>query len=78
LQVHISKRHVCAVEKARRVVDITKNFLAALRSLFKWRFELQAEILVLRHQLNELRRSASSRPHLRNWDRLLLVWLYRL
>src|SRR5882672_5068906 len=60
------------------MVEITKNFLAALRSLFKSRFELQTEILVLRHQLNVLRRRARSRPHLRNWDRLLLVWLYRL
>ena len=49
------------------MVDITKNFLAALRSLFKSRFELQAEIVVLRHQLTVLRRRARSRPHLRNW-----------
>jgi hypothetical protein len=60
------------------MVEITKYFLAALHSLFKSRFELQAEILVLRHQLNVLRRRARSRPHLTNWDRLLLVWLYRL
>jgi transposase InsO family protein len=60
------------------MVEITKSFLAALHSLFKSRFELQAEILVLRHQLNVLRRRTRSRPHLTNWDRLLLVWFYRL
>jgi hypothetical protein len=38
----------------------------------------EAEILVLRHQLNVLKRQAPKRPNLRNLDRLLFVWLSRL
>ena len=60
------------------MVAIAKNFLAALLSLFKSRCELHAEILVLRHQLNVLRRKAKSTPRLTSWDRLLFVWLYRI
>src|SRR5258708_6428566 len=44
---------------------------------FKPRQQLQAEILVLRHQLNVLRQRAPGRPHLRWADRALLIWLYR-
>ena len=44
---------------------------------FKPRQQLQAEILVLRHQLNVLRQRAPRRPHLRWADRALLIWLYR-
>ena len=58
------------------MVEIAKNLLAALHSLFKSRFELQAEILVFRHQLNVLRRKVKIKPRLTSWDRLLLVWLY--
>ena len=36
-----------------------------------------AEILILRQQLNVLRRQVSKRPQLRNTDRFLFVWLYR-
>jgi transposase InsO family protein len=46
-------------------------------SLLKSRRRLQAEILVLRHQLNILRRQAAGRTRLSNPDRLLFVWLYR-
>jgi hypothetical protein len=52
--------------------------VAALLLLFKSRSELQAEILVLRHQLNVLRRKAKRRPRVTRWDRLLFVWFYRL
>ena len=38
---------------------------------------LEAEILVLRQQINVLRRRAPKRPHLSNTDRFLFVWLYR-
>jgi transposase InsO family protein len=60
------------------MLETAKSFLAALLMLFKPRSELQAEILVLRHQLNVLRRKAKGRPRLTSWDRLLFVWLYRL
>src|SRR5262249_4687898 len=46
-------------------------------SLFKPRTKLVAEILVLRQQLNVLRRQVSKRPQLSNTDRFLFVWLYR-
>jgi hypothetical protein len=39
---------------------------------------LKAEAVVLRHQLNGLRRRAPKRPKLSNSDRVLFVWLYRL
>jgi hypothetical protein len=42
---------------------------------FKPRQQLQAEMLVLRHQLNVLRQRAPRRPHLRWADRALLIWL---
>jgi hypothetical protein len=44
---------------------------------FKPRQQLQVEMLVLRHQLNILRRCAPRRPHLRWADRALFIWLYR-
>src|SRR4029434_9417307 len=42
----------------------------------KTKARLEAEIIVLRHQLNVLRRP--SKPRLAVADRLLFVWLYRL
>src|SRR5262249_49633463 len=50
----------------------------ALIGRFRSRAGLEAEILVLRHQLNVLRRSSPKRVALSNIDRLLLVSLYRL
>jgi hypothetical protein len=50
----------------------------ALIGLFRSRAALEAEILVLRHQLNVLRRSCPKRVTLTSMDRLLLVGLYRL
>jgi hypothetical protein len=49
-----------------------------LASLLKSRRRLEAEVLVLRHQLNILRRKAPRRLRLSNADRLAFVWLYRL
>src|ERR1700687_5613498 len=49
-----------------------------LMSRFKSRARLEAENIVLRHQLNVLRRVVSSRPRVGTFDRLILVWLYRL
>jgi hypothetical protein len=45
---------------------------------FKSRARLAAENLVLRQQVNVLIRKLPKRLQLRNSDRLLLVWLYRL
>ena len=47
-------------------------------SPFKTRARLEAEIIMLRHQLNVLRQRVASRPKLTVADRLLFVWLYRL
>src|SRR5215469_6898175 len=49
-----------------------------LSSLVKSRRRLEAENLVLRHQVNILRRQVSGRLRLSNVDRLAFVWLYRL
>ena len=50
----------------------------ALIGMFQSRAALEAEILVLRHQLNVVRRSCPKRVALNSIDRLLLVGLYRL
>jgi transposase InsO family protein len=49
-----------------------------LVSCFKSRARLEAENIVLRHQLNVLRRKVRSRPRVGSFDRLIFVWLYRL
>jgi hypothetical protein len=59
------------------MADVLKLILCVLASLFKSRAMLEAEILVLRQQINVLRRCAPKRPHLNNTDRFLFVWLYR-
>ena len=59
------------------MADLLKLILCVLASLFKSRAMLEAEILVLRQQINVLRRRALKRPHLNNTDRFLFVWLYR-
>src|SRR3981081_751397 len=45
---------------------------------FKTQARLEAEIVLLRHQLSALRQRRPSRPKLTVADRLLFVWLYRL
>lgn len=47
-------------------------------SPLKTKARLEAEIIMLRHQLNVLRRRVPSKPKLAVADRLLFVWLYRL
>ena len=47
-------------------------------SPLKTRAQLEAEIVLLRHQLNLLRRRVPSQPKLTTADRLVFVWLYRL
>ena len=57
--------------------DLLRLMLAFLASLVKSRAQLEAEILVLRQQVNVLRRRMPKRPTLTNIDRLLFVWLCR-
>jgi hypothetical protein len=52
-------------------------FVRILCDCFKSRRRLEAEIVVLRHQLNVLHRSASRRLYMTWTDRALFVWLYR-
>ena len=56
--------------------DLLKLILGVLASLFKSRARLEAEILILRQQINVLRRRAPKRPYLNNTDRFLFVCLY--
>jgi hypothetical protein len=58
------------------MTDLLKLILGVLASFFRSRAKLEAEILVLRQQINVLRRRAPKRPNLNNTDRFLLVWLY--
>jgi transposase InsO family protein len=54
------------------------RFVLALRSALDSRASREAEILVLRQQLLILNRKSRKRVRLRNIDRLILVWLYRI
>jgi hypothetical protein len=58
--------------------DLCGLMWCAIAGLFRSRAALQAEILVLRHQLNVLRRRSPKRVAVSNVDRLVLVGLYRL
>ena len=58
--------------------DLCRLIWCALIGLFRSRAALEVEILVLRHQLNILRRKSPKRVALSSIDRLLLVGLYRL
>jgi hypothetical protein len=53
-------------------------FIRIVISPFKTKARLEAEIIMLRHQLNVLRRRVPPKPRLAVADRLLFVWLYRL
>src|SRR6266851_4462085 len=52
------------------MTDLFKLILGVLASLFRSRAKLEAEILVLRQQINVLSRRASKRPHLNNTDQV--------
>src|SRR5262249_1796149 len=58
--------------------DLCRLIWCVLIGLFRSRAALEAEILVLRHQLNVLQRKSPKRATLSSIDRLLLVGLYRL
>jgi hypothetical protein len=59
------------------MMAIVLLLVRTLCDCFKSRRQLEAEILVLRHQINILQRRTSRRLHLRWADRALLIWLYR-
>ena len=58
--------------------DLCRLIWCVLIGVFRSRAALEAEILVLRHQLNVLQRKSPKRATLSGIDRLLLVGLYRL
>src|SRR6266540_581742 len=60
------------------MIDFLRLLCGALVGLFRSSARREAEILVLRHQINVLRRQAPKKPALNNVDRLLFVWLSRL
>jgi hypothetical protein len=60
------------------MVDALKLLAWFVGSLFRSSRRLEAEIVILRHQLNVLRRRMPSRARVTLIDRLIFVWLYRL
>jgi len=58
--------------------DLCRLIWWALVDLFRPRAKLEAEILVLRQQINVLRRTAPKRLLISSIDRLIFVGLYRL
>ncbi len=58
--------------------DLCRLIWCALTGPFRSRAALEAEILVLRHQLNVLRRKSPKRLAFGNVDRLVFAGLYRL
>lgn len=62
----------------RAMLAFLTKFLLVARSHLRSQARLQAEILMLRQQVSVLSRKPASRARLRNLDRLLFVWLYRV
>ena len=60
------------------MIKLLRLFCGALIGLLRSSARREAEILVLRHQINVLRRKSPNRPALSNIDRLLFVLLSRL
>jgi hypothetical protein len=60
------------------MLDFLRLFVHVLAAPFRTQVQLEAEITMLRHQLNVLLRQAPSKPRLTAADRLLFVWLCRL
>jgi hypothetical protein len=59
------------------MIELLRLILHFIASLCEPRAKLAVEILVLRQQLNVLRRQVSKRPQLSNTDRCLFIWLCR-
>ena len=60
------------------MVDVLVLLLSALTPLFRSRVRLEAEILVLRQQINVLRRKSPKRLAFGSFDRMVFVGPYRL
>jgi hypothetical protein len=60
------------------MIDLCKLIWWAFAGLFRSRAALEAEILVLRHQLNVLRRKSPGRLAFSSIDRLVFVGMYTL
>ena len=60
------------------MIFIFKLLIWSLLDCFKSRGRLEAEVAVLRHQLNILRRRSLKRVRPNALDRTVFVWLYRL
>jgi len=60
------------------MADLCRLIWCAVIGLLRSRAALEAEILVLRHQLNVLRRKSPKRLAFRSIDRLIFAGLYRL
>ena len=60
------------------MIDFMKLLVGSLVGLFRSHAAREAEMAFLRQQLLVLKRSAPARLRLRNSDRLIFVWLYRL
>ena len=60
------------------MIDGLKLLACFVVSLFRSKGRLEAEIIILRHQLNVLRRRTPSRARLTLIDRLIFAWLCRL
>jgi hypothetical protein len=60
------------------MIDFLILLAYALNRLFRSRARLEAEILVLRHQLNILQRKSAKRAAFKSIDRLVFAVLYRL
>jgi hypothetical protein len=60
------------------MLDFLRLLVHVLAAPFRTQAQLAAEITLLRHQLNVLRRQAPSKPRMTTADRLLFVWLCRL
>jgi hypothetical protein len=60
------------------MIDLCKLIWCAFARLFRSRAELEAEILVLRHQLNVLRRKSPGRLAFSSIDRVVFAGMYAL
>jgi hypothetical protein len=60
------------------MIDFLRLLVGSIVGLFRSHLAREAEMAFLRQQLRVLKRSGPARLRLRNADRLIFVWLYRL